>query len=61
MYTEGEWIESKSVCLTKAKQNYTHNSSPINSEYDPHGLMAEIDNVYKTIRKFLLFFCDIKS
>ena len=33
------------------KQNFTHYSSPVNVEYELRGLMAEDNNVYKTIRK----------
>ena len=33
------------------KQNFAHYSSPLNVECELCGLMAEDNNVYKTIRK----------
>ena len=54
MCTEGRWIESKLLCLTKQnipKQNFTHNSSSVDLKFEPRGLMAENNNFYRTIRK----------
>ena len=47
----GRKRESKPVSLTKqndSKQNY---SSPANPKYKPRALIAENNNVYRTIRK----------
>ena len=54
MWAVGRSRDNKSS--TKPKQNYpretfNHNSAPKNLEYDPRRLIAENDNVKKTIRK----------
>ena len=53
--------ECKSVSLTKIKQtdpkqNFTHSSSSTNLEYYPLELVAENNNVYKTIMKKIYAF-----
>ena len=52
---EGRRIESRSICLTKQKQNdpkkFTRNSSPTNFEYKPREVIAEYNIVRKTIRE----------
>ena len=54
MCTEGRRVESRSVCLTEPKQNYskkiTPNSSPANLEYQPCEIMAENNVLCKIIR-----------
>ena len=65
MCAEGKRIESKLVCSTESKQNdqkITISSSPADLECEPRGLIAENNNVGKTIRqKIYEVIYDIKS
>ena len=51
MCTKSRRIESRSVCLTEAKQNYakkiTCNPFPTNLEYKPREILAENNTVCK--------------